>query len=271
MMNIRSLAAVFFTWLVLVPVASAGTTLTGTVRDFQMSTSASQTYPNRDFETPVISGDRGIVTGALGLDGKPVYDTAAHPGGTVTTYSNGPMSATDFFNQWYHNTPGYNIPLSVSITLDPIGGGFFQYSNSAFFPIDGLGFGNQLQSHNYSFTYEIHAFFQYTGSGVFDFTGDDDGLVYINNQRVIDLGGVHGPEGASVDVSTLGLTVGNTYSLDVFFAERHLVGSNFLITTNLDLQQAPEPGAMIVWTLAAGVFGAGGLYQRRQLAAARIS
>jgi fibro-slime domain-containing protein len=272
MLNLRSLAAVFLSSLVIVPVASAGITLTGTVRDFQMFPAAIQPVPNPDFENE-IADDRGIVTGTLGLDGKPVYDTVAHPLGTATTFSNGPTSATDFFNQWYHDTPGYNIPISASITLDPIGGGLFQYSSSAFFPIDGLGFGNQGQPHNYSFTYEINTLFNYTGSGSFAFSGDDDVFVYINKQLVIDLGGVHGPESASVDVSTLGLTVGNNYSLDVFFAERHTVGSNFLMTTNLALDTrnpTPEPGALLIWTLVAGVFGAGGLYKRRQFAAARI-
>ncbi len=273
MLGMRSLVVVFLSWLVIVPVASAGITLSGTVRDFQMLPAASQALPNPDFEN-AISNDRGIVTGTLGLDGKPVYDTLAHPGGTATTFSNGPVSATDFFNQWYHDTPGYNIPLTASITLDPIGGGLFQYSNNAFFPIDGLGFGNQGQPHNYSFTYEINTTFHYTGSGVFDFSGDDDVFVFVNNQLVIDLGGVHGPENGSVDVSTLGLAVGNNYSLDVFFAERHTVGSDFLMTTDLALEttpHVPEPGALIIWTLAACVIGAGGLCRRRQLKAAQIA
>jgi fibro-slime domain-containing protein len=270
MFGMRSLVVVFLSGLLIVPVVSAGITLSGTVRDFQMLPAASQALPNRDFEPNIIQSETGIVTGTLGLDGKPVYDTLAHPGNTATTFSNGPMSATDFFNQWYHDTPGYNIPLPFNITLDPIGGGFIQYSNNAFFPIDGLGFGNQLQSHNYSFTYEIDTAFHYTGSGLLSFTGDDDVFVYINNQLVIDLGGIHGPESASVDVSTLGLTIGNNYSLDVFFAERHTVGSNFVMTTNLALE-TPEPGALIVWTLAASVFGAGGLCRRRQSQAAQIA
>jgi fibro-slime domain-containing protein len=277
MLSIRSLAVVLLSWLVLAPVASAGITLSGTVRDFQMLPAASQALPNRDFEPNIIQAETGIVTGTLGLDGKPVYDTLAHPGGTATTFSNGPMSATDFFNQWYHDTPGYNIPLPFNITLDPIGGGLFQYSNSAFFPIDGLGFGNQGQLHNYSFTYEIDTTFHYTGSGVFDFTGDDDIFVFINNQLVIDLGGIHGPKSGSVDVSTLGLTVGNNYSLDIFFAERHIVESNFRITTDLGPEitqhsnDLPEPAALVVWTLAASVFAVGCVCRRRQQTAPQLS
>jgi fibro-slime domain-containing protein len=270
----RAMVAVFVAWLSSVPMVSAGVTLSGTVRDFQMLPVASQTTPNPDFENQ-LGDDRGIVTNTLGLDGKPVYNTAAHPLGTATTFGNGGISATTFFNQWFNDTPGYNIPIATSITLDPIGGGLFQYSNNAFFPIDGLGFGNQGQPHNYSFTLEIHTLFGYTGSGVLDFSGDDDVFVYINNQLVIDLGGVHGVETAGVDVSTLGLTPGNNYSLDVFYAERHTVLSDFTMTTDLAFttrtSDVPEPGALLVWTLVAGVFGIGGWQTRLKNRAASIA
>jgi len=45
---------------------------------------------------------------------------------------------------------------------------------------------------------------------------------------VIDLGGVHAAETGSVVLDTLGLTVGNTYNLDTFYAERHTSGSDFV-------------------------------------------
>jgi fibro-slime domain-containing protein len=255
----RSWAVGVVAWLAIVPVASAGITLSGTVRDFQMRPVASQSVPNPDFEY-ALGDDRGIVTNTLGLDGKPLYNTAAHPLGTATTLSNGGISATTFFNQWYNDSPGYNIPIPISITLGPIGGGFFQYSNYAFFPIDGLGFGNQGKPHNFNFTLEVHAGFDYTGSGHLTFVGDDDVFVYINNHLVIDLGGVHGAETASIDVSTLGLTTGNNYALDVFYAERHTTQSDFAITTDLTLttRHVPEPGALFIWTLVAGVFSIGG-------------
>ena len=59
--------------------------------------------------------------------------------------------------------------------------------------------------------------------------------VYIDNKLVINLGGIHGVETKNVLIDSLGLTKGKTYPLDFFYAERHVVASNLLITTTLDL------------------------------------
>jgi len=166
----------------------------------------------------------------------------ANPGGTPTTHG------TAFFNQWYHNTPGYNVSTPYSITLANNGSGVYTYQNNSFFPIDNQLLGNFVTpsgdaGHNFSFTYQINTEFTYTGSGSFSFSGDDDVWVFINKQLALDLGGVHASETASVDLTTLGLTSGQTYSLDVFFAERHTVASDFAMQTSLVLSTAPVPDA----------------------------
>ena len=96
--------------------------------------------------------------------------------------------------------------------------------------------------HNYHFTYQIHATFGYTpGAGqVFSFSGDDDVWVYFDKKLGIDLGGVHGTAGASVDMDTFfaGYAAGN-YDFDFYFAERHTTESNFSIATSLDLVSTP--------------------------------
>ena len=68
-------------------------------------------------------------------------------------------------------------------------------------------------------------------------------FLFINGRLGIDLGGVHGPLEATIDMDAmagqLGITVGQTYPLDFFFAERHTTESNFRIQTSIDCFQPP--------------------------------
>lgn len=196
------------------------TQMTGRIRDFQAS------HP--DFEG-TLGDDRGFVATDLGADEKPVY--AGPAGGTLTT------SGPDNFDQWYRDTDGVNIAIPLTIQLQEGAGGVYTYDNAAFFPIDGDGFGNEGNPHNYHFTYELSAKFVYQGGEVFTFTGDDDLFTFINRRLAIDLGGVHGPETASIDLderaAELGIVPGETYDLHFFFAERHTVQSNFRIDTTI--------------------------------------
>lgn len=88
-------------------------------------------------------------------------------------------------------------------------------------------------------TTEIHTFFEYTKTEKFDFRGDDDVWVFINGQLAIDVSGVHHAAGQFIDLSRdaaaehFNLTVGETYTFDMFQAERQCQDSNFEITTTL--------------------------------------
>jgi fibro-slime domain-containing protein len=200
---------------------AASGVLTGVIRDFKIE------HP--DFEYRIVT-ETGIVTEDLGADGKPVY--AGGPDGTRST--TGPEN----FNQWFNDVDGVNMSTEYSITLSPGANGVASYENDAFFPIDNQLWGNEVNDHNFHFTFELHTKFTYKGGEVFSFRGDDDVWVYINKRLAIDLGGVHGVlfEEADLDASAsnLGITPGNEYTLDFFFAERHTTESNFLIETTIE-------------------------------------
>jgi fibro-slime domain-containing protein len=166
----------------------------------------------------------------LGADSKPVYGL---PGATVV--STGPAE----FAQWYRDVPDTNMRFGIEIPLtsDPGRSRTFVYDSDVFFPIDGMGFGNQGQEHNFHFTTEVHFDFPYRGGEVFTFRGDDDLWLFVNGRLAMDLGGVHGAVTGSVDLdqdaAKLGLTAGQTYRMDIFHAERHTSKSTFHIETTL--------------------------------------
>lgn len=194
--------------------------LRGTLRDF--------TSEHPDFENG-LGTETGIVEETLGEDGKPVY---AGGSGTVTTHGQ------EAFDQWYRDVEGVNMSMPYTITLTSEDGELWTYDNPDFFPIDDMLLGNEGNEHNYHFTYEIHTRFQYRGGEIFSFTGDDDLWVFVNEHLAIDLGGVHAPISGTVDfdemATQLEIEVGNTYTLDFFFAERHTVLSNFRIDTTIE-------------------------------------
>lgn len=209
--------------------------LEGTIRDFK---GKNEPGGHPDFEDEIMS-DLNMVKTTLGGNKKPDYN-----GSPATPTTTGDL----YFQQWFNTIDGVNIEIPYTIVLAddvsqncwngvaPAGDGVFTYCDDTFFPIDSLGYGiTPGFSYNYHFTYEIHTQFTYQLGQSFSFVGDDDVWVFIDKQRVIDLGGVHPAQSASVNLDTLGLTVGNIYDLDFFFAERHTVASDFRIDTTIEL------------------------------------
>lgn len=116
-------------------------------------------------------------------------------------------------------------------------------SHPGFFGIDDRGYGNEPDSvdswtnpgHNYGFSMELHHKFIYRRGLRFNFLGDDDVWVFINDSLMIDLGGLHQSleKGISLDGLSGWLKEDSVYSLDLFYCERHTTGSNIRITTNI--------------------------------------
>jgi fibro-slime domain-containing protein len=243
-----------------VPVHADSIELTGVIRDFQTS------HP--DFET--FPGTYNKVMDTLDADGKPRLDMPYYHQKLGTNGQS--VDSPESFAQWYRDVVGVNLSIPYAITLDngqegP--GGVYSFAREKqmpapynyFFPIDDMGFGLTPDTaqwplrwapgglHNYHFTYELKTEFTYTDPAdrsedmVFSFTGDDDVWVFINGILAVDLGGVHSQLQKSINLDNaaadLGLVPGGTYTLDLFFAERHTSESNFRIETTLQLKEVP--------------------------------
>jgi fibro-slime domain-containing protein len=200
--------------------------LVAIIRDF------SQSHPDFEDFTGTMAYT-GLVLPMLGGDGRPQYDAA---------YAGTPMiTSAATFAQWYDDLPGTNQTFEIPLELVDEGTGELVYDSAAFFPIDGFGFGNEGNGHNFHFTTEVRTSFTYQGGEVFSFRGDDDIWVFVDGQLALDLGGVHPALEASIDMDTLGLEPGQTYPMDIFHAERYPEQSNFRIVTTITCFQ-PPPG-----------------------------
>jgi fibro-slime domain-containing protein len=218
-------------------IASAGImTLNGTIYD--------KVIADPDFQDPCCSG---VVTGLVSstLVGNLPTFIAANGSGDIT-------NAASFNNWWVDNHGSKAISIDLNETAP--NSGIFNYSNSAFFPINGELAGNQNGNRNYHFTMHLEGKTTFNAADNFSFTGDDDLWVYINNKLVMDIGGVHGPSSKSMtgaDLAALGLAEDTEYDLDIFFAERHTTESNFNITTSFRITptEVPEPGSLALFGL----------------------
>ena len=113
-------------------------TLRALIRDFKIS------HP--DFEVVPANGNAaitGLVNATITPGGQPTLSTTPDPAGLITS------AAT--FSDWYHDVADVNQRFEIDLPLaeTPPGSGNYVYDNTAYFPIDGQGFGNESNSHNY--------------------------------------------------------------------------------------------------------------------------
>jgi fibro-slime domain-containing protein len=198
---------------------------------------------NTDFFGPVIAQSVHLRnSSALHVDGNPnvcsmgVQDVRGSAGA-----SGGGIDSAATFAHWYNDTPGVNASRLNTIVLRDNGSGLYEFADGDFFPIDGKLYGNQGFDHNYRFTYEIPATFTYeacTGQSVW-FEGSDDCWIYIDDQLVVDLGGVAPATGQFAELDRLDLEDGKEYTFRLFYAHRTAETPRFTFRTNVPL--IPEP------------------------------
>ncbi len=185
----------------------------------------------------------------------PSYDPT--PG--IRQTSNNEWGATVVYNG-DKDTPGNDTSFKNIVIKDRLPfiltsqrTGMYRFSrsgNEGFFWLDGRGFGNEWASadssrkHNFSFTMELEFPFDAKASMSFNFTGDDDVWVFIDNKLVLDIGGIHNEQSGSFKLSDKlpASEMGKKHFLRVFYAERHSLASNITIETNI---VAPPTGVGI--------------------------
>lgn len=201
----------------------------------------------------------GMVENVLGADGVPHrVDSLLFPWATcsagrdIDNWFVPQVVARDAAGKEYTNATCRDIDL----TLDAEGFWLADISETSpdggFFPVDDFQYldsakkvpnpkfdhesGDNGMPHNYSFSMKISARFQYVRGQYFEFRGDDDVWVYIDNRLVVDIGGCHSPVEGAVDLDTMGLVEGKEYPFHIFFSERNKTGSNFKMRTSINLQ-----------------------------------
>ncbi len=114
-----------------------------------------------------------------------------------------------------------------------------------------------LVGRNFNYVLQSHGDFIYDPDEnlFFNFQGDDDVYLFINNELVLDIGSAHSIDGIRIQLNDyvnqawaavnagnandrqrrLALEEGRTYSFDFFYMERHSYGANMRINTNIRL------------------------------------
>ena len=214
---------------------------------------------------------QGIIKNKLGEDHLPIptYTTQTESSraginkASQWVTGSDPVGENDNFYRWYHEVPGISKRYDRTILFNRVGNtNTYVYGGNQIFPLDDITndrdsvsrSDSTSRTHNFSFTAHmtVPIKVEMNGHETFDFSGDDDVWVFLNDTLVLDIGGVHNAVAGSFTINTDGtitssvngeepilidadLEKNRVYNLDFFYAERSTSESNTKITiTNMN-------------------------------------
>ncbi len=208
---------------------------------------------NPDVGNSIDGVTTGLVNTTLGPDGLPVASAASFLYPLTSSNHLNDLNASNELLWW---TPGPNVTAAGSSTIT--------------LPYDQHLFPNGINNGADGYTSaHLYGTFNLASPGGITLTlgSDDDAWVFINGQLVVDNGGVHAFQNIPFPVST-GLLVG-TNTIDVFFADRHVVQSELAFDANVTIfprtESVPEPLTLSLF--GAGLAGAAAMRRRKKMAA----
>lgn len=150
---------------------------------------------------------------------------------------NGAVDSQRSFRQWFRTVPGQNASHKDFIELMDDGTGVFEYAASDFTLADNKLLGHEGLAHNRNFTLELGAIGQFDScqGQFFEFEGDGDAWLVINDRLVIDLGGLGAGKRQVADLDRMGFVDGEIYTLRFFYAQRTDSANAFKVRTNINM------------------------------------